>query len=450
MYRTWSSIAAAASRVTLLARCFLPRLQASQPSLASFSYTLWARLMPAFPLRAVLLPMSIFALILGTMSWLLHEPAGAAAPSTLPPPQQQLSPPSAAAAAAHQPPSAPSASHPSLLPPPPSSSPPLSSSSLPTPESSAEWLQPDYRLKWLGSASAKAVSVSGDWNNWSTTAGVFAMARDDDGVFAANIFLPERCPRKNLIMAGVCCYRYKFYIEFGTRRRWQHDPRQPMDKDPDGWVNNFMCKYANGHDGKPMRTIPHASRAYAHQAEAGNSASGPLSAAGGTVAAAKAAAEKRAAAQAVALAKRTGRLLPPPPPPLEVCLVLPATYFNGSTLGTASTRGLGACCDVCRRRQGCAAYNWRPEPLGRNCVLFGAVYGVPRGTALCSAGIVKVPLAPPPPPPPPQLVSPRHQDGRGRKRRRRKGKQGSTTNGNAVGASLPTNSRYDHANDRPS
>ena len=134
----------------------------------------------------------------------------------------------------------------------------------------------DYRLKWLGSASAKAVSVSGDWNNWSTTAGVFAMARDDDGVFAANIFLPERCPRKNLIMAGVCCYRYKFYIEFGTRRRWQHDPRQPMDKDPDGWVNNFMCKYANGHDGKPMRTIPHASRAYARQAEAGNSASGPL------------------------------------------------------------------------------------------------------------------------------------------------------------------------------
>ena len=128
--------------------------------------------------------------------------------------------------------------------------------------------------------------------------------------------------------------------------------------------------------------------------------------------------------------------------------VLPATYFNGSTLGTASTRGLGACCDVCRRRQGCAAYNWRPEPLGRNCVLFGAVYGVPRGTALCSAGIVKVPLAPPPPPPPPQLVSPRHQDGRGRKRRRRKQAE-LATNVNAVGASLPTDSRNDHANGDP-
>ena len=112
---------------------------------------------------------------------------------------------------------------------------------------------PDQRLKWLG-AAARAVSVSGDWNGWSTPG--IAMSRDDDGHFAADIFLPDRCPRRNLIMAGVCCYRYKFYIDTGSRKRWQHDPRQPMDKDPDGWVNNFMCKYANGHDGSPMRTIP--------------------------------------------------------------------------------------------------------------------------------------------------------------------------------------------------
>ena len=296
---------------------------------------------------------------------------------------------------------------PLLLPPPP---PRLQLLSL------SEQREPDYRLKWLGPTSARAVTVSGDWNDWSTTTGAFVMARADDGLFAADIFLPERCLRKNLIMAGVCCYRYKFYIDLGTRKRWQHDPRQPMDKDPDGWVNNFMCKYANGHDGKPMRTIPHASRA-------GGPLSGqpPLtSAAAAPFAAAEAAAAKRAAAAALARARRTGHALPPPPPPLEVCLVLPATYFNGSTLGTASTRGLGGCCDVCRRRAGCAAYNWRPEPLSRNCVLFGRVYGVPRGTALCSAGIVKVPLAPPPPPPP-SLHHTADASGVGARRKRRQG-----------------------------
>ena len=83
---------------------------------------------------------------------------------------------------------------------------------------------------------------------------------------------------------------------------------------------------------------------------------------------------------------------PPPPPQVDVCLVLPATYFNGTALSSTTTRGLGACCELCRRKAGCAAYNWRPEPLARNCVLFGMNYGVPRGTALSSAGVVRVPL----------------------------------------------------------
>ena len=77
---------------------------------------------------------------------------------------------------------------------------------------------PDYRLKWLG-AGARAVSVSGDWNRWSSS-GV-PMERDETGAFAADIYLPTRCPRINLIMRGVCCYRYKFYVDTGTRRRWQ-------------------------------------------------------------------------------------------------------------------------------------------------------------------------------------------------------------------------------------
>jgi hypothetical protein len=77
--------------------------------------------------------------------------------------------------------------------------------------------------------------------------------------------------------------------------------------------------------------------------------------------------------------------------------------------------------EACRRKRGCMAYNWRPlavtpaynwrsEPLPRNCVFFGSHYGTPRGTALSSAGLVRVPLRASPPLPssplPPTAVAP--------------------------------------------
>ena len=35
----------------------------------------------------------------------------------------------------------------------------------------------------------------------------------------------------NLVMSGVCCYHYKFFVVFaGGFGRWLHDPKQPMDK----------------------------------------------------------------------------------------------------------------------------------------------------------------------------------------------------------------------------
>ena len=284
---------------------------------------------------------------------------------------------------------------PSLSPPPSGSPPP----SLPPPVASATPRQPkpmpDYRLKWLG-AAADAVSVSGDWNGW-TTPGV-PMLRDEGGSWAADIYLPPGCPRQHLILTGVCCYHYKFFIETGKRRRWLHDPRQPMDKDPDGWVNNFLCKYASGPDGRPLPMLPHNMHGKGKGKGKGDGGtampdadSPPLTMAAAAVVAAEAAAARASGASSAA-ATDVATTVPPPPPPVEVCFVLPATYFNGSAIGSTSTRGLGGCCEMCRRKLGCVAYNWRPEPLPRNCVLFGRKHGVPRGTALSSAGIVRVPL----------------------------------------------------------
>ncbi|KAL1504905.1 hypothetical protein AB1Y20_008673 [Prymnesium parvum] len=216
---------------------------------------------------------------------------------------------------------------------------------------------PDYRLKWLG--PGREVSVSGDWDSWSRP-GV-QMRRDEGGVLAADIFLPEECPRVNLVMSGVCCYHYKFLVSFaGGYSRWLHDPKQPMDKDPDGWVNNFMCKYARTHDGQLQKSEGPPRALAAPQ--------GKLSAG-----------EPHAAADAAAA-----------PTAAPGCLLLPATSFNGSTLHATSTRLMQGCCDACRRRAGCAAFNWRPEPLPRNCVMLGQDYGVARGTALSSAGTVSL------------------------------------------------------------
>ena len=325
---------------------------------------------------------------------------------------------------------------------------------LPPSAAAAPYRLPDYRLKWLGTA-AIAVSVSGDWNGWSTP-GV-PMTRDEDNVWAADVYLPTHCPRSNLILTGICCYRYKFYIDTGKRQRWLHDPRQPMDKDPDGWVNNFMCKYASGDDGRPLPMLrPQVAAGIGAGGKGkgkgkgggggggGNEEAqpneGPLTHAGAAKAAAEAAdaaAAARATATGGASVQPPGLALPPPPPPLEVCFVLPATYLNGTALGSTSTRGLGGCCDACRRRRGCMAYNWRPEPLPRNCVFFGRQYGTPRGTALSSAGLVRVPLhASPPPSPPPTRVrssksSKKHQQHHHHRRKKSKSKSGTGSSSHA-------------------
>ena len=253
---------------------------------------------------------------------------------------------------------------------------------------------PDYRLKWLGTG-AQAVSVSGDWNSWAVP-GV-PMQRDEGNNWATDVFLPVDCPRKNLILTGVCCYRYKFYIDTGAKQRWLHDPRQPMDKDPDGWVNNFMCKYDSTSRHRPLPMIPPNVVSQAHgkwkttgKPKDTNAASAAMQLPPST---------KASVTSGATMGSITGASSPPPPESIEVCFVLPATYLNGTALAATSTRGIGACCEVCRRKPGCMAYNWRPEPLPRNCVMFGQNFGSPRGTALSSAGLVQVPYSSPPPPP---------------------------------------------------
>jgi hypothetical protein len=154
-----------------------------------------------------------------------------------------------------------------------------------------------------------------------------------------------------------------------------------------------VCAWPRSKDGRPLKTLT-----FGAGKGGGNSDADPMTGVGAKKAAADAAKASAAAAAALrtasSQAQPPGLALPPPPPPVDVCFVLPATYFNGSSMAAASTRGLGGCCDVCRRRRGCVAYNWRPEPLPRNCVLFGENHGVPRGTALSTAGVVRVPLFP--------------------------------------------------------
>ena len=176
---------------------------------------------------------------------------------------------------------------------------------------------PDNRLKWLG--SGKVISVSGDWLAWSR-AGV-SMVRDEDGAFAADIFLPEACPRSNLVMSGVCCYHYKFFVDFGNgHSRWLHDPKQPMDRDPDGRVNNFMCKYARAPDGQMQKSELPQDRVVA-------TVHTPSASGKGRVDAASATGEGEATDGREAAAQPS-------------CLILPATLFNGTTTGSTSTRSV--------------------------------------------------------------------------------------------------------------
>ncbi|KAL3931947.1 MAG: hypothetical protein SGPRY_000908 [Prymnesium sp.] len=181
---------------------------------------------------------------------------------------------------------------------------------------------PDYRLKWLG--AGRQVAVCGDWDSWSRPG--ILMTRDEGGNFAADIFLPEECPRKNLVMSGVCCYHYKFYVSFSTGfSRWLHDPKQPMDKDPNGWVNNFMCKYARNHDGQLQKSdVPQRTIATAHLL--GSSHASDLS-------------TESSSDKVAHVEEKTDGNIPNGAPR---CLLLPATYFNGSTLRATSTRAMCA------------------------------------------------------------------------------------------------------------
>ena len=287
----------------------------------------------------------------------------------------------------------------------------------PPPPSIAPGRLPDYRLKWLG-ANALSVSVSGDWTGWSRS-GV-PMARDEDSVWATDVYLPEHCPRRNLMLLGVCCYRYEFFVDLGTRQRWLFDPQQPMDKDPDGWVHNYMCKYVSGKEGRPLPMLPLGMEKGVDPEGGGGGGGAPLTHAGAARMAAAAAADSASSAAAArASSTATTTTTTTAAATVDVCFVLPATYLNGTSVGSTSTRGLGGCCEACRRKRGCMAfnwrplavtpafnwrplavtpaYNWRPEPLPRNCVFFGSHYGTPRGTALSSAGLVRVPLRASPP-----------------------------------------------------
>lgn len=287
----------------------------------------------------------------------------------------------------------------------------------PPPPSIAPGRLPDYRLKWLG-ADALSVSVSGDWTGWSRS-GV-PMARDEDNVWATDVYLPEHCPRRNLMLLGVCCYRYKFFVDFGTRQRWLFDLQQPMDKDPDGRVHNYMCKYVSGKEGRPLPMLPLGMEKGVDPEGGGGGGGAPLTHAGAARMAAAAAADSASSA-AAARASSTATTTTTAAAAVDVCFVLPATYLNGTSVGSTSTRGLGGCCEACRRKRGCMAYSWRPlavtpaynwrsEPLPRNCVFFGSHYGTPRGTALSSAGLVRVPLRASPPLPssplPPTAAAP--------------------------------------------
>ena len=189
---------------------------------------------------------------------------------------------------------------------------------------------PDHRLKWLG--PGKGVSVSGDWDRWQRPG--IPMERDSQGNFATDIFLPEHCPVNNLVMSGVCCYHYKFFVDYGTHARWQHDPKQPSDKDPDGRVNNFMCKFARTRSGAMQRgaTSPLSAKLRERAILRARSSSGQ-----------QASSSVAPTADSEATTTRDPSVQSDMPVPAAAdatpqCLILPATFFNGSALTATTTR----------------------------------------------------------------------------------------------------------------
>ena len=215
------------------------------------------------------------------------------------------------------------------------------------------------RLTW----NVSRAWVIGDWDDW-TRPGV-RMHRDESGLLAAEILLPTSCTRAKLAVAGVCCYRFKFLVVQGASspERWLIDEGQPIDTDSSGNVNNVLCKYTTQLGGNisqrnPRRASPDAQR--------------PRMSSGS-------ARKARPGAGGASMAN----------PARGTCLLLTGTAFNGTTLGHANARNVWACCEACQRRRRCSAFNWRPEPLAKNCVLLGPRHGAAVGNTLSSAGLVQ-------------------------------------------------------------
>ena len=80
-------------------------------------------------------------------------------------------------------------------------------------------------------------------------------------------------------------------------------------------------------------------------------------------------------------------------PARGTCLLLTGTAFNGTTLGHANTHNVWTCCEACQHRRRCTAFNWRPEPLAKNCMLLGPRHGEAVGNALSYAGLMQPPKA---------------------------------------------------------
>ena len=79
--------------------------------------------------------------------------------------------------------------------------------------------------------------------------------------------------------------------------------------------------------------------------------------------------------------------------PSGSCLMLTGTAFNGTPLAHVNAHEFWTCCEACQHRRRCSAFNWRPEPLANNCVLFGTRHGEAVGNALSYAGLMQPPKA---------------------------------------------------------
>ena len=220
----------------------------------------------------------------------------------------------------------------------------------------------DFQLRLTRNASS--AWVIGDWDSWKRP-GV-PMHRDGSGLLSAEIWLPSSCTRSKLAVAGVCCYRFKFLVVQGgslPERRWLIDEGQPTDTDGNGNVNNVLCK---------------------HTAQLGGNISqrNPLQRPRMSSALPGSARKARAGAGGASMANPSGS-----------CLMLTGTAFNGTPLAHVNAHEFWACCEACQHRRRCSAFNWRPEPLANNCVLFGPRHGEAVGNALSYAGLMQPPKA---------------------------------------------------------